>query len=233
MAIGAGHQEVAAGQFGVEPEARLGLDRQHLRRADRAAQGAEVGDHTLAVVLHETGVVGLGPVHDHLDLWIAARCEVGREALRDDHDAANRAAHQRLLELAAVAAVDHVERGRGLEGRSDPLRDRRHPLDDDADAGARGVERDRVAEEEQEQHRQDQRDEDAARVAQDLPALLADQRREPAQAAGPGHAAAFTSASEAATRAMNASSMVGSGIAAVATLALSSSGEPSGDERPR
>src|SRR3546814_7597192 len=119
---------------------------------------------------------------------------------------------------------------------SDLPGDGRRGLDHQADPGAACVERHAISEDEEQDQRQHEGDQDAARVADDLIAFLADQRGEPARpvaplAAGPGgnggpdHAAACLSDSS--TSAMKASSIVGSGKAGPATLAFSSSGEPS------
>ena len=55
--------------------------------------------------------------------------------------------------------------------------DGRRALEDHSDARPRRVERHAVAKEEQQNERKNEGDEDAARIAQDLPHLLANERR--------------------------------------------------------
>src|SRR5262249_51585159 len=92
-------------------------------------------------------------------------------------------------------------------------------------AGAGRVERDRVAEEEQQDERQHEGDEERGRVAQDLQRLLHEHRMHAAQREV--HAAS-RDRSDSSIRAMKASSRVGSlrSLRAAATRALSSSGVP-------
>src|SRR5262249_18627186 len=148
---------------------------------------------------------------------------------------------QRFFEFAPVAALFDIEIARGGKGRGEILGEGRHRLNHDADTRASGVERHAIAEQEQKDQRQHECDEDAARIADDLVSLLSDQGDEASRPAArlvrwivhdrcPHQ---FTSASEPCTRAMKASSMVGSGWSLEATLALSSSGDPSAIDLPR
>src|SRR5690606_3277147 len=99
------------------------------------------------------------------------------------------------------------------------------------------------AEDDEQDERQHEGDQDAARIADHLQALLAHEGSKAARPTGwwrgffrpdkrfRAHAA--SARSEFLTSSMKASSIVGSGFSGLATLALSSSGEPRAIERPR
>ncbi len=84
--------------------------------------------------------------------------------------------HQIFLEFAAVASGRHREIARGLEARREVAGDGRHILDDDADARLLRVQRNAVAEQEEQDQRQHEGDQNAARIADDLKAFLANER---------------------------------------------------------
>src|SRR5262249_18430007 len=146
------------------------------------------------------------------------------EVLGDDDDAADAPGGELTLERRDVAAADDQKIARVLESLRETERRGARVLQRQADAGPGHVEGDCVAEEEQQDERQDEGDEKGGRVAQDLQRLLDEHR---AQAASGEVHAASRSRSDSSIRAMNASSRVGSlRWALAATAALSSSGVP-------
>ena len=119
-------EEEAAGELRVEPErarsapggrgpaARLG---RALRRPGR--------DHALHVRLDQRRRVRVRPVDDDLHFGGGAPPhEVRVERRRNDHDAADVAANERVLEVAAIRAEADVEVGRRLERRGQRSRRR-------------------------------------------------------------------------------------------------------------
>src|SRR5262245_29280576 len=104
------------------------------------------------------------------------------------------------------------------------------------DAHMTYVERNGVCEQEEQHHRQHERDQNGSRIAQHLHAFLAHECGESAriEAARFAHAASvFGSVSAASTSRTNASSIVGSGSSLLATRRLSASGESSAIIRAR
>src|SRR5690606_15887087 len=176
---GARHQEEAAGELRIEPEALLDGDADRRRCGLARPHGRPGGNDTARVILDEARGIRLGSIGEHLDGGGTAAGEIGGEGRRDDDDAAHAAQHERLLELTSVMPGDDVEIARGTETRRQILRRWRRLLNDEADAGTRGIQRDAVAEEENEDERQHEGDEDAARIAHDLQRLLAYEGPEP------------------------------------------------------
>ena len=201
------------------------------------------GYDALGVALYETCGIGIGTVDDHLDLRRIA-CGIVEGKGRGNHDDAMDPANDEiLLELPPVATIDHLEIGGRLEARSERLGDRRRALDHQTNAGAGRVQRDAITEDEEQDDRKHEGDQDAAGVPDDLVGFLTHQSDETARSTkigrfrglkgdlGFAHAAAF--ASDPCTSAMKASSIVGSGFLALATLAFNSSGDPIAIEWPR
>ena len=135
-----------------------------------------------------------------------------------------RAGDERVLELSPVAADGDVEVARVAEARRQVLRQASGSRRPDRCASRR-VERDAVAEDEEQDQRQDEGDQDAARIAQDLQRFLAHQREETHRARrGERRARAVLMppppAPSCSTSAMKASSIVGSGLAALGDARL-------------
>src|SRR5204862_2575135 len=190
-------------------------------------------DDALRIVLHEIGGIGIGAIDDDLHLWMIVCGEIAGEGRRNDYDAAHFADDKCFFEFTPIMALPDLKIARRHEAGGEILGERRHRLDDDADAGAVGIERDAIAEQEQEDQRQDEGDQDAARIADDLIGFLAHQSGNAPCPAGSAIAHGAASASEPRTRAMKASSIDGSGLSREATRAFTSSGEPSAIDLPR
>src|SRR5690606_19375760 len=165
-----------------------------------------------------------------------APLERGVEILRDHDEAAQLAGDEQRLELAAIAREAHIEIARGRERRAELAGRAGRILDDDADGDLLEIERYGEREQEQQHDRQNERDQEVRRIANDLEAFLANDRREPRSgeaASVRAHAARSSSSACDSTIAMNASSIVGAGFSALAAAALSSSGRASAIRRAR
>ena len=220
------HQEPATFQLGVEPEARLDIDRRRhlLPRAQRALR--QPGrPRPLHIAGDEARGVGVAAIGDHLDAGGVAARQPLREVAGEHDDAVEAPGGELVEKRAPVGRALHLEEA-GVRQRSHELVGlRRRLLGDDADAHAGGVEGDAEAEQGQEEGRQDEGDDEARRVAHDLQGLLAHQCPDATQAASarPGlHAAC--SRSWTSMRPMKASSRVGVGSSGVLTRACRASG---------
>src|SRR5208337_5547254 len=237
------HEEIAADQLGVEPVSLIyGNDRLAAGRFG-SLQGRPGRYDALRVTLYETRGIGIGTVDDHLDLRRGARGIVTGEGRGNHDDAVDPASDEILFELPPVVTIDRLEIGGRLEARGERLGDSRRAFDHEPHSGAGRVQRDAITEDKEQDYRKHEGDQYAAGVPDDLIGFLAHQSDETARPTkigrfrglkgdfGFAHAAAF--ASDACTSAMKASSIVGSGFFALATLAFNSSGEPSAIEWPR
>ncbi len=183
---GAGHQEAAAFELGVEPDARLGRDQAGRRRA--AARQRALGEpglpRALDIARDEARGVGIVAVGDDLH----RRGVAALKALREIAGAARRSPSRRpgrqIAEKGAPVGARRAHRNtacwtgtRGTARSSGVGR-----LDHEADAHGGHVEGNAEAVEKEQKQRDHHGHDQAAGIAQDLQRFLDDQRLDAAQA---------------------------------------------------
>ena len=206
----------------IEPQPALDHDAADRdRRALGRAPRRPLRDGALRVSIDDAGIVGLGAGHQNLHLGVAGR-KPTREVRSNPDDAADLALDHKLLRLRHRRDHHRIEIRRELKAGRDLSGIGRGILHHDRHRHVGHIEREAVTEQQDQNDRHHDPDRDAARIAQQLPALLVHQRghpppfcQEPAGSITAGHGRCPTpeclaSRRACCTTAMNASSMFGS-----------------------
>jgi hypothetical protein len=144
--------------------------------------GAPGLDHAAGVVLDVVGGVGVGAVGDDLHQRLAATLgQALLEILRNHHVAAQVAGDQLVGHFAPVMGEVGIQEARAGKGRRKLLRCSAGRLQHHADTDILRIQRHRIGEQQQQHHRQHERDQQRRGVAQRLVAFLGDQGDEAPQ----------------------------------------------------
>ena len=217
---GTGHQKIAADRARIEPVAQFEIDHRGIGMA--ACDGAllhPIAAHALGIVGHERGIIGHRAIGDRLDRALPIG-NLAAEILRDHDDATDGARHQIVLQRGHRADLHHLEPARIAIGLCKAGGGFASILLGDADTGAAGVEVEGIAEDQQQDDRQQKGDQDGGRIAQDLQGFLQRHGAQAAERDRRAHAASLRSASR--ISAAKASSM----LATPPASARSSAGVP-------